>query len=65
MADTHPGFAPGGEAVSLNSCDTRDERGAERMCVHLNAGNIFDGGYRCTVENLNGSRAYERLILSR
>jgi hypothetical protein len=54
------GFVRAGDTVSKNNCDT-DASGAndERLCWHLND----FGGYRCgSVENLNESNSYERVI---
>ncbi|MBW8311976.1 MAG: hypothetical protein K0M64_08040 [Rhizobium sp.] len=57
------GFAPEGEPLARNSCDTAGSAADRRMCVHSSAGNI-SGGWRCgTTTNLNGAANWERLIL--
>ena len=54
------GFAPGGDSVSRNSCDTIS--GDQHMCWHTNAGNITSG-YRSGNNFLNGNNGWERLLL--
>jgi hypothetical protein len=59
------GFANGADAVSKNSCDLAPANPERRMCWHTGAGNLA-GGYRCGVTTgLNGSTAWERVILHR
>jgi hypothetical protein len=63
------GFAPQGDEVSRNSCDTQDSSingvgvdGQLRLCWHTDGGSI-QGGWRCgRNDNLNGSFAFERLV---
>jgi hypothetical protein len=62
------GFAPQGDPISLNSCDTQDSSlgsgvdGTLRLCWHT-TGNSLMGGWRCGKnDTLNGSSAYERMI---
>lgn len=57
------GFAPGGETVSRNSCDTASTQGDLRMCIHTGGGFIQDG-YRCGNNNLNGDATWERIIFA-
>lgn len=54
------GFVRAGDSVDKDNCDV-DSSGAndERLCWHLNG----SGGYRCgSVEDLNGSNSYERVV---
>ncbi|MCB9547808.1 MAG: hypothetical protein H6706_18455 [Myxococcales bacterium] len=55
------GFAPQGQAVSRNSCDTQGGLGTQRMCWHTNADRITSG-YRCGNNFLNGNNSWERRI---
>jgi hypothetical protein len=58
------GFAPQGQAISRNSCDTQNGEAAKRICWHSSGGNM-NGGWRCGANTgLNGDRAYERVIWS-
>ena len=57
------GFVAAGEPVSRNSCDTAGSRAETRLCWHSGGGNI-SGGYRCgAATGLNGSAAWERVVL--
>jgi hypothetical protein len=59
------GFAPGGQAVTKNTCDTTNTGSGDRLCWHTNAGNMT-GGWRCgSNTGLNASTAFERLIYVR
>jgi hypothetical protein len=55
------GFAPEGNAVSRNSCDTQAGNGHLRMCWH-SGGDAMNSGYRCGNNFLNGNNAWERKI---
>ena len=56
------GFAPGGETVTRNSCDTTNRGSGDRLCWHTRAGNI-NGGWRAgSNTGLNSSDAFERVI---
>jgi len=65
------GFAPLGDAVTRNSCDTQDSSilaegvdGDLRLCWHTGGG-YLQGGWRCGYDDdLNVSSAYERLIFT-
>jgi hypothetical protein len=57
------GFANQGDTVSLCSCDTDTSDGQDRLCWHTGGGTI-NGGYRCGNNvGLNGSTAWERVVL--
>jgi cysteine-rich repeat protein len=59
------GFAPAAEAVNRNTCDTNTASGTQRLCWHTSADNLSPG-FRCgTTSNLNGSTAWERIVLHR
>jgi hypothetical protein len=60
------GFAKGGDTVNKNSCDTGVATNTEqRLCWHTTGGNVTTG-WRCGVtESLNGSAAWERVVLHR
>ena len=54
------GFAPAGEAVSKNECDT--DVGVGRLCIHTLT---FSGGYRINdLLGLNNSTDYEKLVFT-
>lgn len=54
------GFAPGGQSVAKNQCDTNN--GSGRICLHTVSS---FGGYRINnIQGLNGSNAYEKLIFT-
>jgi hypothetical protein len=63
------GFAPQGDVVSRDSCDTQDSTinaagvdGQLRLCWHTEFG-IIQGGWRCgRNDNLNDSFDFERLV---
>lgn len=63
------GFAPLGDAITRNSCDTQDSsidvngvNGDLRLCWHT-GGDYVQGGWRCGYNDvLNGSFGYERLL---
>ena len=56
------GFAPEGEVISRNSCDTQGGQADKRLCWHTGNSNL-NGGWRCGANtNLNGSDAFERLV---
>ncbi|WP_156970107.1 hypothetical protein, partial [Arenimonas malthae] len=58
------GFAPQGEPLSRNSCDTNGSQGNLRMCVHTDAGALHPvGGYRCGNTTLNFNAGWEHVIL--
>ncbi|MEZ4435964.1 MAG: MopE-related protein [bacterium] len=57
------GFAPFGNAVNLNTCDTL--AGTRRMCVHLGVGDVTNEGYRCGENYVNGDNTWERVIYTR
>ncbi len=59
------GFAPGGEAVNRNSCDTTNSANNDRICWHTSADNLASG-YRCGDSGgINGNTNWERIILHR
>jgi hypothetical protein len=54
------GFAPAGEAVTKNECDTA--AGLGRLCIHTLT---FTGGFRINnFQGLNSSTAYEKLVFT-
>lgn len=63
------GFAPLGDGITRNSCDTQDSSinangvdGALRLCWHTD-GDKLQGGWRCGYNDvLNSSTAYERVL---
>jgi hypothetical protein len=63
------GFAPSGDDIMRDSCDTRDSSidalgadGELRLCWHTGA-NAVQGGWRCGRDDrLNGSYSYERML---
>jgi hypothetical protein len=63
------GFAPAGDIITRDSCDTQDSgvestgvHGELRLCWHT-GDNVIKGGWRCgRDENLNTSVAFERLL---
>ncbi len=56
------GFAPPNEVVERSNCDIANTAADQRMCWHTADGGL-DGGYRCgSVDNLNMSFDYERLV---
>ena len=63
------GFAPSGDAILRNSCDTQDSSidatgvdGGLRLCWHTSNA-LLQGGWRCGADdNLNGSFGFERLV---
>ncbi|MFU8806418.1 MAG: hypothetical protein ACNA8W_21580, partial [Bradymonadaceae bacterium] len=59
------GFARQGDPINRNSCDLETANPAERLCWHTQGGgDVLSAGWRCGVNMwLNGSTAYERLIL--
>lgn len=65
------GFAPQGDAIARDTCDTQDSSigsggvdGDKRLCWHTFS-NMLDGGWRCGKNDLlNASNQYERLIFS-
>jgi hypothetical protein len=66
--DSSWGFAPEGEPVSRTSCDTGAVWGPggnsdKRLCWHT-SGSALSGGWRCGESTgLNGSSAFERVVL--
>jgi hypothetical protein len=56
------GFAPAGQGVNRNSCDTSQVAREQRMCWHTNAGRVT-AGYRCGANTNVGN--WERMILHR
>ena len=65
------GFAPQGDPVLRNSCDTQDSTiapggvdGDKRLCWHT-GGDFVQGGWRCgRNDSLNDSQTFERLMFS-
>jgi hypothetical protein len=64
------GFAPQGDVITRNSCDTTASSfdgfsGADptkRLCWHTGGG-LINGGWRCgSNDSLNGNPSYERLV---
>jgi hypothetical protein len=56
------GFAPQGEPISRNSCDTQNTGSEDRICWHSGGGNI-NGGWRCGMNTgLNGDTTWERMV---
>jgi hypothetical protein len=58
------GFAPAGQSVSRNSCDTNgfgDASGPFRMCWHTYANNSLQTGYRCG-NDMDYGGAYQREV---
>ncbi|MCA9526389.1 MAG: hypothetical protein KC549_08855, partial [Myxococcales bacterium] len=59
------GFAPAGQAISRNSCDTENGLADQRICWHSSNGNM-DGGWRCGANTgLNGNNGFTRVIWTR
>ncbi|MCB9525273.1 MAG: hypothetical protein H6702_18130 [Myxococcales bacterium] len=59
------GFAPGGQAVNRNSCDTNNQANNDRLCWHT-AGGDMTAGWRCGDQTgLNGNADWERVVLDR
>lgn len=59
------GYAAEGSGVSLNSCDTNNERAELRLCWHTGNG-TFNGGWRAGVfTGLNGASDWNRVVLQR
>ncbi|MCB9547804.1 MAG: hypothetical protein H6706_18435 [Myxococcales bacterium] len=59
------GFAPAGQAISRNSCDTQNGLGDKRICWHSRGGSM-NGGWRCgNNTGLNGNNGYTRVIWTR
>lgn len=54
------GFAPAGQAVTRNSCDTTNMGSNDRICWHSSGGNL-NGGWRCG-NNTRAGAAEERVI---
>lgn len=58
------GFAPDGETVTRNSCDTTSQSNDDRLCWHT-SGNQIASGWRCgSNTNLFGN-TWERIVLQR
>ena len=62
------GFAPGGQAVSRNSCDVAGNENNDRICWHTGTGgggtdSIIADGYRCG-NQYSFDTNYERIIYS-
>ena len=58
------GFAPGGESVSRNSCDTNNRGSNDRICSHTSSNNL-QGGWRCgDATSLNSNNNYQRVFLT-
>jgi hypothetical protein len=58
------GFAPPGDTVARNQCDTNGPPDADkRMCWHTFTGTI-GFGYRCGDNNLNGDAGWQRLLFT-
>ena len=56
------GFAPQGELLSRNSCDTQNGSSEDRICWHSGGGSI-NGGWRCgAATGLNGDTTWERAL---
>ncbi|MEZ4463166.1 MAG: hypothetical protein R3F43_01260 [bacterium] len=56
------GFAPVGQAISRNSCDTENGLTDQRICWHSSGGNM-NGGWRCGANTgLNGNNGFTRVI---
>jgi hypothetical protein len=68
-ADLSWGFAPEGASVNRSSCDTQDLLAPagdsdKRLCWHQSGGSL-SGGWRCGDQvGLNGSSAWERVVLT-
>jgi hypothetical protein len=63
-ADRSWGFAPSGQTVNRNSCDTLTALGDQRLCWHTSSNNL-SAGWRCgSTTGLNGAD-WERVILQR
>jgi hypothetical protein len=56
------GFAPGGEVVNRNSCDTANSQSHLRMCWH-SGGQSINSGYRCGNNIVGGAGNWERVVL--
>jgi len=57
------GFAPSGETVSRNSCDTNSTAAEQRLCWHTGDDEL-EGGWRCgATTGLNSSTTWMRHIL--
>ena len=58
------GFAGVGDVVNKNRCDTGEGNDELRLCWHLDAGAVFDGGFRCGNSKwLNNDNGWERVVL--
>jgi hypothetical protein len=56
------GYAPGGENVSRNSCDTELTMNGDRLCWHSSVG-FINGGWRCgAATGLNDDPGWERVV---
>ena len=56
------GFAPQGEPITRNSCDTTNTGNENRLCWHTGGGSI-NGGWRCgAATGLNGDTTWERIV---
>ena len=58
------GFAPGGDGVDRNSCDTTNPESNDRLCWQTNGVRLMNG-YRCGSNRLNGNSEWERVVLER
>ncbi|MCB9547068.1 MAG: hypothetical protein H6706_14615 [Myxococcales bacterium] len=59
------GFAPAGQAVNRNSCDTNNTLPEQRLCWHTGADRVTTG-WRCgAATGLNGNANWERIVLQR
>jgi hypothetical protein len=58
------GFAPGGQAVARNSCDTNERDNNDRLCWHTSNGNMTSG-WRCGSNTGLFSAEWERVVLDR
>ena len=56
------GFAPAGNPVRNNSCDLEADNSAQRMCIHITAGNLAFG-HRCG--NIRNPASFDRVFLHR
>jgi hypothetical protein len=62
-------FAPAGEPVERDNCDTNSDEGTAelRMCWHATPGDgagYISNGYRCGDNSLNRDSGWERLIFT-
>ena len=58
------GFAPGGQAITRNSCDTTSPGNNDRICWHTGPATL-NSGWRCGSNTNLNSALWERVVLDR